>query len=63
MKNELIIRAKNVLISDYIEEEEMIYLGFLLNKYIDNSDAETENHLSEVCGYIENRSVINRHVK
>lgn len=63
MDKELLERAKQILISDYASEEEIIYVGYLINMYIDNSDLKTKIHLNDVCFFIENRIFQNERIK
>lgn len=53
VSKELLERAKSLLLSDGPEEEELIYLGYLVNKYIDNPSMRLKIHLTDLCFFIE----------
>ena len=63
MDKELIKRAKQILISDSATEEEIIYIGYLINMYIDNPDIRVKIHLNDVCYFIENRIILEKRIK
>lgn len=53
LSKDLLYRVKKLLSSDFISDEEVIYLGFLANEYIDSRSSVVESYLMQVCKYTE----------